>query len=494
MGVDAVLIPVYLPVEMDYQPPPRSRIFFGGVSVFLEQYFPLFRWTPGWLDRLWDNPWILGLVGRLSRSTRPEKLGPLTLSMLAGEEGNQRKELQKLLRFLKEELRPNLVHLSTGLLVGMARAIREVLKIPVVANLAGEVRFLERLPEHYRVEARKLAATRLAELEALVALSQYYASGATEYFQLLPDKVWIIPPGVTVPNGDQIGSLLPRLKILRGEICLGYLGRICSEKGLDVLLGAARQLAGKGFASSVRWLVAGRVEPPFGGTFSRLLHQVRRSGAQIDYLGPVDAATKEAFFASLQALVVPSVIPEPKAVTAIEAVARGIPVVAPAHGAFVEIVEQSGCGELYWPNEPDRLSEVLAQWIARGTGRREKVLDLKEELAPSRAGRSGSPEEANPASRFSGSSEEPPVLLGKNPSVSCGWGRPHRLAEIYPEVAAGSVSSVVGGLSPCSVTGGETRPTKFPRRGPHYYRAERMAEQTLALYRLLLSGAGRACP
>lgn len=480
-GVDAVLVPVYLPVEIDTQPLPQSRIFFGGISVFLEQYIPLFRWTPGWLDRLWNSRWMLSLVGRLAQSTSPEKLGPLTLSMLAGEEGYQRKELEGLVWFLRKELRPDVVHLSTALLVGMARVIREELRIPVVANLAGEDSFLEGLPDRYRLEAQKLAATRLAELDALVALSYYYAFRASDYFRLPGEKVWIIPPGVAVPEGQRGGNGHGREKAQRPEISLGYLGRICADKGFPLLVAAACQWARSRWEPPINWLVAGRIEPSFRKEFSQLLEQARRVGAWVEYLGPVDREGKERFFAAIQGLILPSTIPEPKAVTAIEAVARGIPVIAPAHGAFVEIVKQSGCGELYWPNEPDQLCKTLRQWVL-GT---EHPVELKADRVEQRL--SSVTTNCQPGDEAHQGSVTLDGTLAKIPD-SARWDSPLCLAEIRSDLTQEPGGQLPGGISPGFQISGEGNLPAFPRLGPSYYRAERMAKQTLALYRLLLSG------
>ncbi len=481
IGVDAVLVPVYLPLDTEYQTLPQSQIFFGGVSVFLQQLFPLFRRTPGWLDRLWDNRWMLGILGRLAGSARPEKLGPVTLSMLAGEEGYQGKELDKLVRFLKEEFRPDLVHLSTGLLAGMARVIRDELSIPVVANLAGEDSFLEGLPDRYRVEARRVAATRLAELDALVALSRYYACRAAEYFQLPAEKVWIIPPGVAVPEGQWAGDGHGRGKAQRPEISLGYLGRICADKGFPLLVAAACQWVSSRWEPPINWLVAGRIEPSFRKKFSQLLEEARRVGASVEYLGPVDREGKERFFAAIQGLILPSTIPEPKAVTAIEGVARGIPVIAPAHGAFVEIVKQSGCGELYWPNEPDQLCKTVRQWVL-GT---EPPVDLKaDEVGQTLFSVTTN---CQPGDESHQGSVTLDGTLAKIPD-SARWDSPLCLAEIRSDLTHEPGGQLPEGISPGFQISGEGKLPAFPRLGPSYYRAERMAKQTLALYRLLLSG------
>ena len=54
-GHDVVLTPIYTPTTTDEPNVSASRVFFGGVSVFLEQHVPLFRYTPAFLDQVWDS-------------------------------------------------------------------------------------------------------------------------------------------------------------------------------------------------------------------------------------------------------------------------------------------------------------------------------------------------------------------------------------------------------------------------------------------------------
>ena len=54
-GHDVTLLPVYTPTRTDETNVSQERVFFGGISVYLEQYVPLFRNSPQWLDRLWDS-------------------------------------------------------------------------------------------------------------------------------------------------------------------------------------------------------------------------------------------------------------------------------------------------------------------------------------------------------------------------------------------------------------------------------------------------------
>src|SRR5262245_60992153 len=59
LGHDVTLLPVYTPTRTDEPNVSRKRVMFGGISVYLQQYVPLFRKTPRFFDRLWDSPLVI---------------------------------------------------------------------------------------------------------------------------------------------------------------------------------------------------------------------------------------------------------------------------------------------------------------------------------------------------------------------------------------------------------------------------------------------------
>jgi glycosyltransferase involved in cell wall biosynthesis len=66
---------------------------------------------------------------------------------------------------------------------------------------------------------------------------------------------------------------------------------------------------------------------------------------------------------SLTVLSVPTRYPEAFGLYTVEAMATGIPIVQPAHGAFPEIIERTGGGATYQPNTPEALADALSRWL-----------------------------------------------------------------------------------------------------------------------------------
>jgi glycosyltransferase involved in cell wall biosynthesis len=75
---------------------------------------------------------------------------------------------------------------------------------------------------------------------------------------------------------------------------------------------------------------------------------------------------------SLDVFTVPTVYPEAKGIYVLEAMARGISVVQPAHGSFPELIEQTKGGVLVPPNNPGALAEAVAS-LLRDPARRQAM-------------------------------------------------------------------------------------------------------------------------
>jgi glycosyltransferase involved in cell wall biosynthesis len=82
---------------------------------------------------------------------------------------------------------------------------------------------------------------------------------------------------------------------------------------------------------------------------------------EFHYHGALDRAAKLAFLRSLDVFSMPATYEEPKALSVIEALATGVPVVQPRLGAFTEIIENTGGGLLV----PHDDVEALAGGIGR---------------------------------------------------------------------------------------------------------------------------------
>ncbi|BBO33777.1 glycosyltransferase family 4 protein [Lacipirellula parvula] len=400
LGEDVILAPIYTPIRTDEVDVSEPRVFFGGINAYLQQKFPIFRRTPRWLDGWLDNPKLLNLATKNAASVDASKLGDMTVSMLRGELGNQRKELEKLVDWLVDEAKPDVVHLSNSMMLGLARLIRQRGGPPIVCSLSGEDIFLEKLtPPHYE-QARQLIRERAADVDAFVALNNYFADFMADYMSVPRERIEVIPHGLDLAGHGQrqpSANGAPRR--------IGYFARICYDKGLHLLIDAAERLAkiplprregpGEGFPTHpsstspnpsqqqqtphlTSPLGGEGPTPPFeihaagylGGGDRAYLAEIEQRVARgplagrFTYHGELDRTEKIKFLQSLHVMAVPTVYRESKGLSILEALANAVPVVLPAHGAFPELLADTGGGVLHEPLSPDDLAAKLAAMLA----------------------------------------------------------------------------------------------------------------------------------
>ncbi|MBX9789974.1 MAG: glycosyltransferase family 4 protein [Pirellulales bacterium] len=361
-GHDVLLLPTYTPLRTDEASQSEARVFFGGINVYLQQKLALFRHTPWFFDRLLDAPALMEWLANRSTAVDASKLGDLTVSMLAGEHGHQRKELEKLLRWLESQPRPDLIHLSNSMLLGMAAELRRRLGAPIVCSLSGEDIFLERLVDpHYSV-ARKLLRERARDASHFVAMNRYFAHYMAEYLDVDREKIDVIPHGLNLTgHGRRLAPASER----RAARTIGYLARVCPEKGFHLLVEAFYRLAVDERLPGLKLRAAGYLSGGDRPYFDRIAAEVSRRGLadRFEYVGEVDRQGKIDFLHSLDVMSVPTVYRESKGISILEALANGVPVVQPAHGAFPELLADTKGGLLFDPENVDHLAEQLARLL-----------------------------------------------------------------------------------------------------------------------------------
>ncbi len=356
-GHDVTLLPVYTPTRTDETNVSHEKVFFGGISVYLEQYVPFFRHSPRWLDRIWDSTSMLQLASKRSISTSPKMLGEMTVSMLRGENGYQRKEIEKLAEWTKHEPPPDLVSLPYTLLISLAKPLKEALKRPVVCTLQGEDLFLEGLHEPYRTEALELIRKNVPHVDAFISVSEYYAEFVTDYLGIPTDKIQTVPLGIKLDGYEKKDPVDGQ------PFTVGFFARVAPEKGLHVLADAYRELRTTGVLPQARLEAAGYMAPEHTGYLRDIEKKLTDAGLgdEFTYRGELDRDQKINFLRSLDVLSVPATYNEPKGIFLLEAMACGVPVVQPRRGGFTEVIEKTGGGLLVAPDDVDELAGGIAR-------------------------------------------------------------------------------------------------------------------------------------
>lgn len=370
MGIDATLIPTYTPIRTDEADRSLDRVFYGGVNVYLQQRVPVFRYLPGFMDRWLNAPWLIRLVARDNATPSPQVLGELTLSMLRGTEGNQRKEVARLADWLANSLRPDLINFTNILIAGSAAALKQRLGVPLVVTLQGDDVFLDSLPEKYRRQAIQEIRRVAQHVDAFIVFNQFYADYMQQYLGLPTNRFHRVPLGI---NLDDYRTLDPTTHHPAARpLTIGYFARLAPEKGLHLLVDAYLALRRNPDAPPARLLIAGWLGREQRDYAEQQFRKLTAAGyeADFEYRGEVDRGGKLQFLSEIDVLSVPTVFQEAKGLYVLEALAAGVPVVLPAHGAFPELVASTAGGVLCPPHDVAALAETLRQLLVDPDRRR----------------------------------------------------------------------------------------------------------------------------
>jgi glycosyltransferase involved in cell wall biosynthesis len=357
-GHDAVTLPMYLPLTMNGQTGENGLpVFYGAVNIYLKQY-PVFRHMPRWFENLMNSPSVLKFAAKKSGSTRASGLEDLTESMLMGAEGHQGGELQQLVDFLKYHEKPDVVHVSNVLLLGLAKKFREELNIPVVYSLQDEDVWVDAMHPERRAKMWQLLAEKAKDVDAFIAVSNYFAKVMQQKLSLPDEKLHVLSVGVK-PDAYVYSKPASQPQ------ALGYLSRINDENGFEILVDAFILLKQNPAFANLKLIATGGST----GDDTRFINKQINKFKQLNIAGDFEIQpnfNQEVlidFFKKITVLSVPVLKGEALGLYQLEALASGVPLVQPALGAFPEIIQATAGGVIYKPNTAQALADKLAELL-----------------------------------------------------------------------------------------------------------------------------------
>ncbi len=365
-GEDVVAVPMYLPPIIEkVDGLSDAPVFFGGINAYLQQKSGFFRKTPRWLDRIFDTKLLLRMAARRAGSVRASGLGEMTLSILKGAEGNQAKELERLARWLEGMEKPDVVHLSTSLLLGIGAELRRRLGAPIVCSLQDEEAWVDAMEPPFGELCWKAMEEGVRDVEAFVVGSRHYGEVMRERLKIAPDRLHVVPIGVEAGDPPTLPTDPP---------ALGYLARMSEGMGLRILADAFLLLKKRDPFRNLRLHLSGGSTGDDASFLEDLRRKFAAEGVERDvaFFEEFDPAARRRFLSSLSVLSVPA----PRGVAfgtyILESLAAGVPVVEPRVGSFPELVEATGGGVLYEPNDAETLARAAGELVADG-GRRAEL-------------------------------------------------------------------------------------------------------------------------
>ena len=360
LGHDALLIPTFTPIRTDELDVSEGRVFYGGINVYLEQKSWLFRHTPRFVDWLFNRRWLLRLATKRAVNTDYADLAELTVSMLRGTHGNQQKEVAKLVEWLRDEVKLDILLLTNALLSGLVPTVRRELGVPVLTTLQGDDIYLNALPPDARRRCLDEIRRNDADTAGYIATSRVYADDMANYFGIDRSKIHVVYPGLNLK-----GHGGPRPNRPAEPPTIGYFARICPEKGLQNIVEAFIHLRKQPGAPTAKLKAAGWMGDQHRAFFEAQVKKLADASlsADFEHVECPDHASKVRFLQSLDVLSVPTTYHEPKGLYVLEAWANGVPVVQPRHGSFPELIDAAGGGLLVEPGNTPALAEALRKLL-----------------------------------------------------------------------------------------------------------------------------------
>ncbi len=360
LGHEVTKVPMYLPSGMETgEDVAVTPVFYGAVNIYLKEKLPFYRSAPVWMERLLDSSALLHFAAKKSGSTRPVGLEEMTLSMLEGEKGRQASELDHLIRHLRDNVAPDVVHLSNALLLGLARRLKEDLGAGIVCSLQDENEWVDPMRLDYQKKVWDLMGEKAAYVDFFMSASQYYADKTQEQLKLPGDRIKVIHGGIDLEGYEK--STLPL-----DPPVIGYLCRLSEYFGLGILVDAFTRLKKDNRFRDLKLHLTGGYSGDDKPFLDGQMKKIAEQGFKDDVTIFDDFCKKSriTFLKSLTLLSVPVPSGEAFGAYQVEALAAGVPVVQPNAGCYPEFVEKTQGGLIYEPNTGDKLASAMASLLS----------------------------------------------------------------------------------------------------------------------------------
>jgi len=346
-GQDVMIMPLYLPLT-DRAFRADTPLFFPATSYYVAQKFFGKGKMPRLAERILDFPFMLRLASSFSGATSAKGMEQMTLSMIKGDDRNFSKQTEKLIHWIVNHDRPDVIHLSSSMLIGIAKAIKNSINIPVVCSLQDEELWIDSLENQYACEAWEAIRMGMGYVDRFVASSEFYRSVA---LNKIPEigEIDVVYPGVHV---EKYAALhYPE------EPVIGFFYRMSHENGLDIVAQAFVKLKREQEIPNLKLKIGGGYTNENKRFVNRIRKILKPHMNDVIWSDSYNLDEHATFYKDISLICVPVRFNEAAGLYLCEAFAAGKPAVAPDTGSFGEIAENAGV--LYAPNDSEHLAKTL---------------------------------------------------------------------------------------------------------------------------------------
>lgn len=358
-GISATGIPLYLPPDKASSGNTfDDEVFFGAISMYLREKVSFLSNMPIFLEKFFDSGPFLKIASRMAGTTRTEGLEDLTLNMIEGDNAFRKDEIDRLVKYLIKDGKPDIIHLSNALILGLARQLKNRINIRIVCSLLNEDDWVDDMKEPYRGKAWEMIAKEAVYVNRFITPSNYYKELFLKRTGLKGDNINVIPLGIDPGN-------FPARDVKQQPPAIGYFCRISHHNGFDKLVDAFIKLKADNLIPDLSLNVCGGYTGDDKPFIAEQIKKIRRNGfhKSVRIYPEFDGFKKAEFFRDVDLISVPVRKYDGYGLYILEANSAGVPVVQPATGAFPEIVRTTGGGITYSPDTIEKLALSLADML-----------------------------------------------------------------------------------------------------------------------------------
>ena len=346
-GHEVIIMPLYLPLRQGSLQ-GGSPLFFPATTYYVEQKLFGNRKMPSWMKRMLGSAALLDMASSLSGTISAEGMEDMTLSMIEGEGVAFEENVKELIDWVKQTEKPNVIQLSSSLLLGIAKELKKETDIPIVCSLQDEEVWIDSLKHEFVEKAWQGVLANARYVDRFITTSHYYQQIVMTRLPQL-GHVDVIYPGIDVAKyqSDEYPACPT----------IGFFYRMNELDGLDILADAFVLLKQRGTIPNLKLRIGGG----YMGHDKKLVRQVKRTlkpyANDVVIEDSYDMDEHADFYRRTTVLSVPLRFQEGVGLYLCEAFAVGRPVVEPNTGSFAEIVGKAGL--IYEPNDALHLANAL---------------------------------------------------------------------------------------------------------------------------------------
>ncbi|GHT12865.1 hypothetical protein AGMMS4956_08140 [Bacteroidia bacterium] len=350
-GHNVVIMPLYLPLK-DQSFLADTPLFFPATSYYVSQKFFTKRTMPRWVGKLLGTNFFLRIASSFAGTTSAAGMEGMTLSMINGTDIAFEQQVKNLIEWIKQDGKPDVIHLSSTLVIGIAKAIKQALDIPLVCSLQDEEVWIDKLEKHYADTAWQGILENIQYVDTFIASSRFYKNVVEQRFPQIKN-IQVVYPGLdTAKYASNNYPTAPTI---------GFFYRMNEENGLGILAEAFVKLKKRGGFERVRLRIGGGYTSENNAFLKRVRTILLPYNNAVDWCETYSLSEHARFYKEITAICVPITFDEGVGLYLCEAFAAGRPAIEPAAGSFPEIVGDAGI--LYSPNSSDALADALEKLL-----------------------------------------------------------------------------------------------------------------------------------